>query len=193
MDGWMAVPEHPSLLLPGEGSKHHLVSLPGCRSPRSSLQNGSVSLPDLLLLCLLLLLLPSPALPEQWRAVTRRGTPDPCWVLEEHQWGMPMGVPALPAPWLPAAAAMGGGGSPAEFPRVSQGWKWLQESEVFFCPRSPCLHQGVLPGSDPRPGCFHWLHPSSFLPMPACRWRGPAAGTEPPCCRGSGSQRQPVA
>lgn len=30
----MAVPEHPSWLLPGEGSKHHLVSLPGCGKPR---------------------------------------------------------------------------------------------------------------------------------------------------------------
>lgn len=32
----------PCSLLPGEGSKHHLVSLPGCRSPAlSSLQSGA--------------------------------------------------------------------------------------------------------------------------------------------------------
>lgn len=169
----MAVPEHPSLLLPGEGSKHHLVSLPGCRSPRSSLQNGSVSLPDLLLL----LLLPSPALPEQWRAVTRRGTPDPCWVLEEHQWGMPAGLPALAAPWLPAAAATGGGGGfLLNSPGSPRGGRGCRKVRFSFAPDLPAYIRGSCP--DPTPGL---AASTGSIPAPFF-----------PCLRAAGGGRLPA-
>ena len=184
MGGWRCrsiPPEHPSSLLPGEGSKHHLVSLPGCGSPGSSLQSGSMSLPDLLLLlCLLLLLyrllllLPSWLSPEQWRAVILQGTPGPCCVLEEHQWGgMPAGLPA-PAPLVSPLPRVGGLllnslGSP-------RGGSGCRKVGFSFAPDLPAYIGGSC--LDPAPGL---AAPAGSIPAPFS-----------PCPRAAGGGRLPA-
>lgn len=79
------------------------------------------------------------------------------------------------SPLRPPAAA-GRGGSPVEFPGVSRGWKWLQESGFSFTPEPPAYIGGSC--LDPAPGL---AAPAGSIPAPFS-----------PCLRAAGGSRLPT-
>lgn len=98
------------------------------------------------------------------------------------------GGPCSRPPWLPAAAGWGWGGDLLlNSPGSPRGWKRLQENGVFSCPRSPCLHWGVLPGSSPGLAAPAGSIPVPFSPRPRAAGGGRLPAPSPRAAGAAGA------
>lgn len=186
--------EQPLSPLPGEGSKLHLVSLPGCGSPASCRAAAcpclTSSSPSLASSCpsssssssSLGFLLPPPPSSTGWgssggpQVLNACGAPAGTWCSSSHPLAPCFGVPPLKQ--AGNVPRRGGSPSPPTSPTYIWGRSWI---------RPPAW---LLP-VPPAPPC-----PSAFLPVPTgCWWgwvppRSPrtigVAGAAPACCTGAG-------